>query len=52
MELVDAVEQTKQSAQNRAVLGVVAAASVVAIAFLIGRRRGKRNKTMVEVYRV
>lgn len=51
-ELVDAVESTKQSAKSIAVGGVIAVAVVVAAAFVIGRRRGARNKTVVEVYRV
>lgn len=51
-ELIGAVDETKESVQNKAVIGVVAAAAVVATAFIIGRRRGKRNKTVVEVYRV
>lgn len=51
-ELIGAVDETKESVQNKAMIGVVAAAAVVAAAFIIGRRRGKRNKTVVEVYRV
>lgn len=51
-ELIGAVDETKESVQNKAMIGVVAAAAVVATAFIIGRRRGKRNKTVVEVYRV
>ncbi|HEY7823067.1 MAG TPA: hypothetical protein VIG24_09550 [Acidimicrobiia bacterium] len=51
-ELIGAVDETKESVQNKAAIGVVAAAAVVATAFIIGRRRGKRNKTVVEVYRV
>ena len=51
-ELVGVVDETKESVQDKAMLGAVAAAVVVATAFLLGRRRGSRNKTMVEVYRV
>lgn len=51
-ELVDAVDETKESVQNKAVLAAVAVGVVVAAAFIIGRRRGSRNKTVVEVYRV
>jgi hypothetical protein len=32
--------------------GVVAAAAVVGLAYLLGRRRGKKRTTMVEVRRV
>lgn len=52
LELVDAVDDTRQSVKDRAVLGAVVVAAVVAAAFIIGRRRGRRNKTVVEVYRV
>ena len=51
-ELVDAVDETKSSVQDKAMIGVVAVAVVIAAAFVIGRRRGSRNKTVVEVYRV
>jgi hypothetical protein len=52
MELVGAVDGTKQSAKNMSVIAVVALAIIVAGAFVVGRRRGARNKTVVEVYRV
>jgi hypothetical protein len=51
-QLVDAVDDTKQSVQNKAVILVIAAAVVLVGAFIVGRRRGSRNKTVVEVYRV
>lgn len=51
-QLVDAVDETKESVQNKAVILAVAAALVVLVAFIVGRRRGSRNKTVVEVYRV
>jgi hypothetical protein len=51
-ELIGAVDQTAGSAKNTAIAGALAIAGVVAAAFIIGRRRGSRNKTVVEVYRV
>ncbi len=51
-QLVDAVDETKESVQNKALLAVAAVAVVVVAAFIVGRRRGSRNKTVVEVYRV
>ncbi len=51
-ELADAVEATRQSARDTAVLAGVAIAILVVVAFVMGRRRGKRNKALVEVYRV
>lgn len=52
LELVDAVDQTKSSVQDKAMIGAIAVAAVIVAAFVIGRRRGSRNKTLVEVYRV
>lgn len=51
-QLVDAVDETKSSVQDKAMIGVAVIAVVVVAAFIIGRRRGSRNKTVVEVYRV
>jgi hypothetical protein len=51
-QLVDAVDETKESVRNKAMIAAIAVAVVVAAAFIIGRRRGSRNKTVVEVYRV
>lgn len=51
-QLIGAVDDTKESVQNKAMIAAVAAAAIVTAAFIIGRRRGKRNKTVVEVYRV
>ena len=51
-EIISAVDQTKDSARNKAVLSGLTVAAVVASAFIMGRRRGSRNKTLVEVYRV
>ena len=51
-QLVGAVEETTESVKNTAVMVAVAVGVVVAAAFIIGRRRGGRNKTVVEVYKV
>lgn len=51
-QLVGAVDQTAESAKNTAMIGAIVVAGVIAAAFIIGRRRGSRNKTVVEVYRV
>jgi hypothetical protein len=51
-ELVEVVNGTKEAAKDKAIIGVVAVAALVAVAFFVGRRRGSRSKTMVEVYRV
>lgn len=47
------VDETKQSAQSTLVaVGAVVAVAVVAIAFLAGRRKGKKRTTIVEVRRI
>lgn len=53
-EIQTIVSETKDAAQNTAVLAGVAIIIAVAIAFLIGRRRGSKGggKAVVEVYRV
>lgn len=51
-QLAGAVDQTRESVQNKAIIAAVVVAGVVAAAFILGRKRGNRNKTVVEVYRV
>ena len=51
-QIVQAVEETKDSARDTAMVVGIAVAAVVVFAFFFGRRRGSRNKTLVEVYRV
>ncbi len=51
-QLVDAVDETKESVQNKAIILAAGVAVVLVGAFVYGRRRGSRNKTVVEVYRV
>lgn len=51
-EIVSAVTQTKESARDTAVAAGVVVALLILAAFIFGRRRGSRNRTMVEVYRV
>lgn len=51
-EIESAVNEIRDSVQNTAVLAAAAVVVVVGVAFLIGRRRGRAGKTVVEVYRV
>ncbi|HET9202623.1 MAG TPA: hypothetical protein VFP67_05680 [Acidimicrobiia bacterium] len=51
-EIVSAVNQTKESARDTAVAAGVVVAILILLAFVFGRRRGSRNKTLIEVYRV
>ena len=52
MEIVGAVDETVDSAKSTAIIAGVVIAVLIGVAFVVGRRRGARNKTMVEVYRV
>lgn len=53
-ELEAAVEETRSSMQDTAVLAGAGIALAVAVAYLLGRRRGRRSigRTFVEVYQV
>jgi hypothetical protein len=51
-QLEEAIGETRQSVQNTAVLAGVAIVAVVAVAFMVGKRRNRPGKTVVEVYRV
>jgi hypothetical protein len=51
-QIVAAVNETTESAKDTAVIAGVVVAVLILVAFFFGRRRGSRNKTMVEVYRV
>ncbi|MDH3190353.1 MAG: hypothetical protein OEM39_06910 [Acidimicrobiia bacterium] len=50
--LVGAIDETKESAKNTAMMGAFVVVAVVVVAFAIGRRRGSRNKSLIEVYKV
>lgn len=51
-QLVGAVDETKQSAKDTAMLGAAVVIGVIVLAFAVGRRRGRKNKSLVEVYKV
>ncbi len=52
-ELHGGVEDTRQSATSTLLtVGAVIAVGVVAAAFLLGRRKGKKRTTVVEVRRI
>jgi 1-aminocyclopropane-1-carboxylate deaminase/D-cysteine desulfhydrase-like pyridoxal-dependent ACC family enzyme len=52
-ELHGGVEETRQSAAATLVtVGAVVAVGVVAVAYLIGRRKGRKRTTVVEVHRL
>jgi hypothetical protein len=51
-QIVGAIDETRQSARDTAMIAGIAIGVIVLSAFVFGRRRGSRNKTLVEVYRV
>ena len=52
-ELQGGVTETRESAANTLLaVGAVVLAGVVAVAFLMGRRKGKKRTTVVEVRRI
>jgi ABC-type dipeptide/oligopeptide/nickel transport system permease component len=51
-QIEDALNETKDAAQNTAVLAGVAVIIAILIAFLMGRKKGKAGKAIVEVYRM
>ncbi len=52
-ELQGNVDDTRESALATAIaVGAVVAVGVVAVAFMFGRRRGRRRSTVVEVRRI
>ena len=52
-ELQGGVDETRESAMSTIItVGAVVAVGVVAVAFLMGRRRGKKRSTVVEVRRI
>lgn len=51
-QIQDALDETRESAQNTAVMAGVAVAVIVLLAFVMGRRKGKRSKAVIEVYRI
>lgn len=52
-EIGGEVDSTAESARPYAIVaGVVVAVAVVGMAYLLGRRKGKRKTTLVEIRRV
>ena len=52
-EIEQVVDETKESAKNTGVVVAVAVVVIVALAFFIGRRKGKKaGGARIEVYRL
>lgn len=49
-QIEGAIDQTRDSLKERAVVVAVVVVIVVAAAFVIGRRRGRSRQTIVEIY--
>jgi LPXTG-motif cell wall-anchored protein len=51
-QITQVVDETKDSAQNTALLAGAGIALVVGLAYLVGRRKGKSGRAVVKVYKV
>jgi hypothetical protein len=51
-QIEGAVDETKESARNAGVLIAVAVVALIALFYLMGRRKGKKGSARVEVYRL
>jgi 1-aminocyclopropane-1-carboxylate deaminase/D-cysteine desulfhydrase-like pyridoxal-dependent ACC family enzyme len=52
-ELQGGVSDTREAATNTLVtVGAIVAVGVIAVAFMLGRRKGKKRMTVVEVRRI
>ena len=50
-QIEEALTETRENVQEKAVMVAVAVVVIVAVAFLLGRRRGKKGAAIVEVYK-
>lgn len=50
--ITDALQETKESAQNTAVVAGVVVLVAVGLAYVLGRRRSRSGRAVVEVYRI
>jgi ABC-type dipeptide/oligopeptide/nickel transport system permease component len=51
-EITTVVNDTKETAQNTAILAGVAVLVAVGISYLMGRRKARSGRAVVEVYRI
>lgn len=51
-EIETVLAETRQAAKTSAVWLAVGVATVIAFAFIFGRKKGKQGKAVVEVYKV
>jgi hypothetical protein len=51
-QIVGTVEETRESVQDKAMVAGIAIVGVVLFAFFLGGRKGRKHKSIVEVYKV
>jgi hypothetical protein len=51
-QITGVVEETKEAARSTAVLAGVAVVAAVGLAYLLGRRKARSGRAVVEVYRI
>lgn len=51
-EIEQTLMETREGIKEKGVLLAVAVVAVVAVAFLVGRRRGAKRSALVKIYRV
>ncbi|CAN5158813.1 hypothetical protein BH18ACT5_BH18ACT5_08220 [soil metagenome] len=51
-QITKVVDDTKENAQNTAMLAGAGVALLVGLAYVLGRRKGKSGRAVVEVYKV
>ena len=51
-QITAVVNETKESAKDTTILAGVAVVVIVGIAFLMGRRKARSGKAVVEVYKI
>lgn len=50
-QIEQALVETKENVQEKAVVVVVAVVAIVFVAFLLGRRRGKKGSAIIQVFK-
>ena len=50
-QIEQALIETKENVQQKAVVVALAVAVVIVLAFVLGRRRGKKGAAFIEVYK-
>lgn len=50
-QIEQALQETKESAQEKAVVVAAVVVAIIVVAFLLGRRRGKKGSAVIEVFK-